>query len=51
LSLASALLVLLDALVTIFVIDLALLLVAEDSVGFGDFYELLACGVISTCSC
>jgi hypothetical protein len=48
LSLSPALLVLLDALVAVLVVDLPLLLVAEDFVGLGDFYELLACCVIPT---
>jgi hypothetical protein len=43
-------LVLLDALMAILVVDLSLLLVAEDLVCFGDFYELLVRGLVSTVS-
>lgn len=51
LSLSATLLVLLDALMAVLVIDLSLLLVAENFVGFSYFYELLACRVVSTSSC
>jgi hypothetical protein len=42
--------VLFDALVAILVVDLSLFLVAEDFVRFGDFYELLVRGLVSTVS-
>lgn len=45
---ASTLLMLLNAVMTILVVDLASLFVAEDLVGLGYLYELFACGVIST---
>jgi hypothetical protein len=51
LSLSSTLLVLLDALVAVLVVDLPLFFVAKDFVGFGDFYELLACSIVPTSPC
>jgi hypothetical protein len=43
LTLSTALLALLNALVAVLVVDLSLFLVAEDFVRFGDFYKLLVC--------
>jgi hypothetical protein len=47
---STTFLVLLDTLMAILVVDLSLLLVAEDLVCFGDFYELLVGGLVSTVS-
>lgn len=47
-TLSTTRLVLLDTLVAILVVDLSLFLIAEDFVRFGDFYELLARGLVST---
>jgi len=51
LSLPTALLVLLYALVAILVVDLALFFVADNFVGFGNLYELLTCCLVPTSSC
>jgi hypothetical protein len=48
LSLSAALLVLFYAIVAVLVVNFSLGIVAEDFVGFGDFYELLVRGIIST---
>lgn len=49
--LAAALLVLFYAVVAVLVVDFSLGVVAEDFVRFGDFYELLVGGVVSTEAC